>query len=42
MGYKSFDVSGGTYKLYTTNLVPSNRILMIYKGDTLEHSGYVF
>ncbi len=42
VGYSKFDVNGGTYKVYTSNLVPTDEILMVYKGSRIEESGYVY
>jgi len=42
MGYKSLDVNGGTYKIFSTNLVDSDKILLAYKGSKIEESGYVY
>ena len=42
MGYKSLDVNGGTYKIYSTNLVDPAKILVVYKGSKIEESGYVY
>lgn len=42
MGYKKFDVNGGTYKVFTSNLAPSDEVLMIYKGQKIEESGYIY
>ncbi len=42
VGYKKYDINGGTYKAYTTNLVPTDEILMVYRGQKIEESGYVY
>ncbi len=42
VSYKKYDINGGTYKAYTTNLVPNDEILMVYKGQKIEESGYVY
>lgn len=42
MGYRKFDINGGTYKAFTSNLVPSDEVMMVYKGSKIEESGYVY
>ncbi len=42
VGYRKYEINGGQYKVYSTNLVPPERMLLVYKGQRVEDNGYIF